>query len=283
MTGAHDRSSGAMQDPTDERSSRRLRADRFGRSGRWAALLAIAALAFAQGAGEAQADEHGKRIDDVSVEDMDTTGGTVTTAVTTAGPSALDRIQAARQAIASDDLATARSKLTEAQEQLQQLRSQNPSAPVQDALRAAHEALENEGAEAAIARLEPVSQTLVVQDDYDEALAQVQVETSTPRYVAGRKAHEHIAKALESMRQNDVEQAEVELDAAEQTAVYTEVDLPVNAAYYEVKLALQALADGHPEIADQQLAAAESQARTLVATAQRGATQMDVDVAAPPR
>jgi cellobiose-specific phosphotransferase system component IIA len=245
----------------------------------------IATLACAQEAGsgsgmEATAAATAERIDKVTVEATDAVRDSVTTTTSTAGASALDRIESARAAIATDDLVSAKTDLTEAHTQLQKLRSLNPAAPVQDSIRQAQEKLQSEGPQAAIAQLEPVSEKLVVQDDYDDAVMDLKVQSSHARYVAGGKAHQHIEQALTALRENDVEQAQVELDSARETAVYTQIDLPVDAAYYEVGLALQALADGHPQIADQQLAAAESQARTVVEVAQKGVRQ--VDVAAPP-
>lgn len=198
----------------------------------------------------------------------------------TGGASALDHIRNARAAIAVEDAATAREELTAAQFQLKELRALNPSASLQDSIRAVQHRLEVEGAAAAQSDLQPIAQSVDVVDDYAEAVARVTVLAEEQGHVGGSVVVQHIERALGHLAVEDVAQASEELQSAYEASVYTEVDLPVAAAYSGVTTALDALDAGHPRLAETQLAAAKASAETLVRVSTP--RTVDIDVAAEP-
>ncbi len=192
----------------------------------------------------------------------------------TRGETVLDHIGTARAAIEDGALDYAERELSQAQLQLTELKRLNPAAGFQEVLDEASAKLGREGAGAALLVLQPVYENLTVTDDYEDALAHIEVRTTHP--VVGRRSHHHTKRALERLQQEDVEEAEVELHKAYHTAVYTEVDLPILATYWQVPHALQALEDGFPLVADRQLRAAEASARIVVTVAKSESIQIDV-------
>lgn len=246
-------------------------------------LASGAALIFAASSSSAADD-----ISKVTVESSSFQTAEVVSQASSGGTSVLGQIEVARAAIAGGDFAKAGKDLTQAQAQLAELRKLNPAAPVQDAIRSVEAKLDAGDTDGAVSDLQEISSSVTVVDDYDKAVAHVKVETDKPMRVSPSVGKQHIAAALGHAKVKDIEKAKVELRAAYETAVYTEVDLPVAASYYEVTHALEAVQDGakhtgdpgYAKIADNQLAAAAASAQTIVDVAKSSAS--DVDVAAEP-
>ncbi|MGH0034193.1 MAG: YfdX family protein [Myxococcota bacterium] len=247
-------------------------------------LLVVAILLFPATASLAKEAQTTK----VTVEDAQVSTREFVTQVSSAGASALDLIGAARSAIADGDYARATEATAEAERKLENLRTASPGTSLQQGIRSVQTTLARGDVEAAAAQLAPISESLTVVDDYTDVAAQLEIETDEPRYVAGSKAKQHIARALGHLEQRDVSKATAELQSAYETAVYTEVDLPLAASIISVGEALEALRTGaekgydkgYAKIVDDHLAAAQSRAQTVVSVA-RSATSK-VDVAAEP-
>ncbi|MDJ0787468.1 MAG: YfdX family protein [Myxococcota bacterium] len=182
------------------------------------------------------------------------------------GPDILGEIAGARAALQTGDLDTARRKLAEARADLEILHAMNPGSEVQSALQRSKDALGTGGPDAALLELKPVSQELVVIDDYAAARVHVEQTTTTTRHVLHTAGHQHVLKSMAHLEEKDVESADAALAVAIQRSVYTEVDLPVAATLQVVKEASAALSDGHAELADKMLGEAEASAQILVRT-----------------
>jgi hypothetical protein len=224
----------------------------------------------------------------VSVEGATVTTDQVMAVASTRGSNALDLIRSARTTLESGDYAQATTSVAQAADELKRLRQINPSAVLQDGIRSVQATLASGDVDGAYARLQPISESLTVVGDYASATEDLEVETDKPRIVGGSAAKQHIANAMGHLEQKDVTRATAELDAAYETAVYTEVDLPVTASLISVDEALAALRGGakngydkgYAAVAQDHLEAAQSRAEIIVETARRAG--VDVDVAAEP-
>ena len=239
-------------------------------------LSSLFALSLLLVAAAAAADD----IDSVQVLSAKETERHAVAAASDQAPTVLEQIQAARVAIAEGDLPGAEASLATAADHLDEIRALNPSVSVQQAIAEANEAIGAEDPDAALVALTPVASNLEVKDDYSDAVEHLRIETSHDKHVT--RGRESIMKAMDALKVKNVEYARVELEKAREVATYTEIDLPVLVLIEEVKTARGALADGHPEVADQHLAAAQTRAETVVQASQKAAAEVHIDKEAPP-